>query len=243
MGIQSFEPEVERLRDNLIRVQARIEQARQRSGRPETVALVAVTKGHPPAVVQMAAAAGLEKCGENRVDELEAKVQAVGRATVEWHLIGHLQRNKVRRALPLFDLIHSIDSERLARELSVEAQRAGRVVRGLIQVNVSGEETKGGLEASENEDRAIELVARITALPALEVCGLMTMAPLTDAESVLRRTFRRARSLFDRCGREVAGFQAWHLSMGMSNDFELAIEEAARWFGWEPSCSGNARHD
>ena len=215
------------LTENCRRVRELIEQAQRRSGRSEGVTLVAVTKGHPPELIRLASSVGLREFGENRVDELETKVHAIGREAVEWHLIGHLQRNKARRALPLFDLIHSIDSDRLARELSRQAEQTGRTVRGLIQVNVSGEETKGGLEASDTEDRALEQIAQITALPALEICGLMTMAPLTDEETVLRRTFRRGRTLFDRCGHEVTGFQARHLSMGMSNDFELAIEEGS----------------
>lgn len=177
--------------------------------------------------MQAARSAGLLRCGENRVAELEEKVGVLGRPAVEWHLIGHLQRNKVRLALPLFDLIHSIDSERLAAELSAEAQRSGVTARGLIQVNASGEGTKGGFDALEELDVVVEQVARVSALPALEVLGLMTMAPFTDEEAVQRQTFRRARELFDRCGRELKDFQARHMSMGMSNDFEAAVEEGS----------------
>jgi pyridoxal phosphate enzyme (YggS family) len=140
---------------------------------------------------------------------------------VRWHLIGHLQRNKAARALPFFDLLHSLDNLRLAEVLSRAAVEQGRTVAVLAQVNTSGEETKGGFEAAE----AVDAVARIAGLPGIEVHGLMTMAPLTDDEAVLRRTFRAARALFDEAARQVPAFVPRHLSMGMSNDFELAVEE------------------
>ena len=146
---------------------------------------------------------------------------AAGR--LHWHLIGHLQRNKVRKALTSFELIHSVDSARLARELSAEAEREGRAVRGLVQVNVSGEETKGGFEG----ERVVEEIAAVCALPGMRIEGLMTMAPFTEEERVLRRTFGAARTLLERCAAEVPGFAGRELSMGMSNDYELAIEEGS----------------
>jgi pyridoxal phosphate enzyme (YggS family) len=214
------------LRENLARVEERIERARSSAGRTDPVAIVAVTKGHAAANVRNAASVGLRRCGENRVAELEAKVDELGRSAVEWHLIGHLQRNKVRKALPLFDLIHSIDSERLAQEISAEAARSDRLVRGLVQVNVSGEETKGGFNATAVLEPALDAIARVCELPGLQVLGLMTMAPLTGDDAALRRTFSRARELFDRC-RGINRFEAQHLSMGMSNDFESAVEEGS----------------
>ncbi len=213
--------ELETLRDNLLRVQERIEAARQRAGRTDEVGIVAVTKTHPASVVEAVLSLGVHRIGENRVQELDAKVEAVGRDRAEWHLIGHLQRNKVRRAIALFDLIHSIDSLRLARELSKEAERAGVEVKGLVQVNTSGEESKYGFSAEE----AVEAVGEIVELPGLRIQGLMTMAPFTAEEATLRSTFAAARKLFERCASEVAGFEPIHLSMGMSNDFEIAIEE------------------
>jgi pyridoxal phosphate enzyme (YggS family) len=212
-----------RIRENLARVEERIAAALGRAGRRDEVALIAVTKTHPVSTVEAALEAGLRRLGENRVLELEEKVNALGRDRAEWHLIGHLQRNKVRKALPLFDLIHSVDSLRLAEELSREGERAGIVVEGLVQVNTSGEESKYGFSA----DEAVEAVGRIAALPSLRITGLMTMAPFTADEGVLRRTFAGARDLFERCAREVSGFEARHLSMGMSNDFEVAVEEGS----------------
>lgn len=214
-----------RIRDNLSRVEERIGRALERAGRSMPVEIVAVTKTHPVEVVRTALAAGLRTLGENRVPELEEKVQVLGRDAAEWHLIGHLQRNKVRRALPLFDLFHAVDSLRLAQELSAEAVKTGVTVRALAQVNVSGEETKGGFEG---EPAGIEdQIAEVCALPGLRIEGLMTMAPFTDDERVVRATFRRAWQLFERCGNTVECFDAAHLSMGMSNDYEIAVEEGS----------------
>lgn len=215
-----------RLREHLSRVEEGIERALQRAGRNEPVTIVGVTKGHPVEAVQAAIAVGLKRCGENRVVELEEKVGAIGRAATEWHLIGHLQRNKVKRALRLFDLIHSVDSLRLAQELSAEAARGGVTVRGLAQVNVSGEETKGGFEATESLESALEEISQVAALPHLEICGLMTMAPFTAAGPALHGTFGRARELYERCA-VLRGFRAQYLSMGMSNDFEIAVAEGS----------------
>jgi pyridoxal phosphate enzyme (YggS family) len=213
------------LRDNLSRVEDRIGAAMARGGRSTPVDIIAVTKTHPIDVVRTAIAAGFSKLGENRVLELEEKVNTIGRDAAEWHLIGHLQRNKVKRALPLFDLFHAVDSLRLAQELSAEAVKAGVTVRGLVQVNVSGEETKGGFEG---EVAAVtEQIATVCELPGLEVKGLMTMAPFTDDENIVRGAFSRARQLFEQCGSAIPRFDAAHLSMGMSNDYEIAVEEGS----------------
>src|SRR5690606_6029983 len=209
------------LRDRLSRVEERIEGALLRAGRTDRVEIVAVTKTFPASVIEAALACGLHRIGENRVQELESKVEAVGRDRAEWHLIGHLQRNKVRKALPLFDLIHSIDSMRLARELSSEAVRAGIEVAGLVQVNTSGEESKHGFSAEE----AVDAAGETGAPPAVRLQGLVTLAPFAPDEATWRRSFASARRLFERCASEVAGFEPIHLSMGMSNDFEIAIEE------------------
>ncbi|HLL83136.1 MAG TPA: YggS family pyridoxal phosphate-dependent enzyme [Longimicrobium sp.] len=204
-------------------VRERIERARVRAGRSDPVTLVAVTKTHPADAVRAVRAAGVADVGENRVQELEEKVGEVGRGAVGWHLIGHLQRNKAGKALPLFDLIHSLDSPRLAEALSAEAVRRGVEVRALVQVNASGEGTKGGFEP----DALVEGVGRIVELPGMRVEGLMTMAPFSDDEQVVRAAFRRTRELLDEVARQVPGVAGRQLSMGMSNDFEIAVEEGS----------------
>lgn len=212
-----------RLQANWPVVAERIARSAERARRAGDVAVVVVTKGHPPAAVEAVRQLGIGPCGENRVQELEEKVQRVGRHAVEWHLVGHLQRNKVQRALPLFDLIQSIDSPRLARELSRQAEKSDVEVRGLVQVNTSGEATKGGFDPGE----VVAAVGQIGELPRIRVLGLMTMAPLTRDAGVLHRTFCTARELFERCDRELASFEAKHLSMGMTNDYEIAVEEGS----------------
>ncbi len=211
------------LRENLPRVQERIAAAQARAGRSGPVTIVAVTKTHPADAVRAAVAAGLRAIGENRVQELAEKVEAVGRDAAEWHLIGHLQRNKVRRALPLFDLIESVDSYRLAQELSAEAERTGREVESLVEVNISGEESKTGF----SPDELLDAVAAVAQLPRLRLRGLMTIGPLTDDRAAIRASFVRMRGLLEACAREVPGFDARWLSMGMSGDFEVAVEEGS----------------
>ena len=216
-----MKPEV--LAGRVATVRERIERAKERGGRGGEVTLVAVTKTHPADVVRAAIEAGLSDVGENRVQELEQKVGEVGRGAVRWHLIGHLQRNKVKTALPLFDLLHSLDSLRLAQALSDAAVKAGATVRALVEVNAVGEETKGGVPAAE----VVDVVGRMAELPGLELRGMMTMAPFTDDEAVIRRAFRTTRELCEDARRWVTGFAGNELSMGMSNDFEIAVEEGA----------------
>lgn len=216
-----------RLRESLPRVEERIRRACERSGRKDEVRIVAVTKGHPPSAVHAAVTAGLRDCGENRVAELADKVAELGRDAARWHLIGHLQRNKVRSALPLFDMLHSIDSLRLAKEISAEAARAHTTVVGLVQVNASGEETKGGIDVADDVAAAAEAVHEIVELPGIDVRGLMTMAPYVDDERVLRMTFARTRRLLEHCNDNFTAFNATELSMGMTNDFEIAIDEGS----------------
>lgn len=213
-----------RIEQNLAAVRDRIEEARTRAGRGAPIRLVAVSKGHPVEAAAAAIRVGLDVLGENRVQELTTKVEDLGRDATEWHMIGHLQRNKARNAIQVFDLIQSVDSLRLARTLASEGERAGITVRGLVQVNVSGEGAKGGFSS----DEAVDALGEMAALSNLEIQGLMTMAPLTDDERVLRRTFRDTRELLDEAVRQVPGaLRGRELSMGMSNDFEIAIEEGA----------------
>lgn len=213
-----------RLKETLPAVQERIQRALRAAGRDDDVRIIAVTKGHPVEAAAAALRAGLTTLGENRVGGLAEKVESLGRHAAEWHMIGHLQRNKARDAIQLFDRIHSVDSLRIARKLSAEAVRVESVVRGYMQVNVSGEASKGGITA----ENAVEALGVMAGLERLEIDGLMTMAPFTEDEGALRDTFRRTRELLDECRRQVPEALAGReLSMGMSNDFEIAIEEGA----------------
>ncbi|KPK81530.1 MAG: hypothetical protein AMS25_05985 [Gemmatimonas sp. SM23_52] len=216
---------LERLERALPEVRQRIQRACDRAGRSDAdaITLVAVTKGHPLEALQAAREVGLRVIGENRVQEAQAKWEAVGHIGLEWQLVGHLQRNKVRQALKMFTLIHSVDSLRLAREIDKEAAKSGRPTAVLVQVNASGEGSKHGLPAQ----NALEAVRAISELQHVRVIGLMTMAPFTEAEAVLRGTFRHTRLLFESCRDSVESFEARHLSMGMTNDYEIAVEEGS----------------
>ncbi|MFN8504393.1 YggS family pyridoxal phosphate-dependent enzyme [Kouleothrix sp.] len=222
-------------------IHERIAAAARRSGRaPEQVRLVGVSKTHPPERVAEALAAGLRDFGENRVQEAEAKIAALAaeRAQLTWHLIGHLQSNKARRAAALFDCVHSVDSLHLARALARGAagREPGAAGRGplavLLQVNISGEASKEGFDlAGWDRDGArlgafLAEVEQLLALPALAVQGLMTIAPWgSDAEQA-RPVFDATRRLRDELARRFGG--AWPaLSMGMTDDFEVAIDEGA----------------
>lgn len=219
----AFDVDPALLAERLDRVRDTIAAACGRSGRePGAVTVVAITKGHPAEVLLAALEAGLKDIGENRVQEARDKFEAAGDALAgaRRHLVGHLQRNKVRDALELFDWIHSVDSLRLARELSSRTADLPEPPDVLVQVNTSGEERKQGIPAAEAAERLHE----IAALPGLRVRGIMTMAPWTDDEAVLRTTFRAARRLFDEEG-PALGLDT--LSMGMTNDFPLAVEEGS----------------
>jgi len=205
----------ERLRE----VRARIEAARQRGGHGQAVTIVAVTKTHGADAVQAAWDVGLRDVGENRVQEALPNMDALS-VPVRWHLIGHLQRNKVK-SLDRFALLQSLDSGRLADAVNAHAEAVGRKIDALIQVNVVGEETKGGFPPSEWRQEA----ERLTSLRGSHVRGVMTMAPFDADERTLRTVFAGAREARD-IVRE-AGHDATELSMGMSNDFEVAVEEGA----------------
>jgi pyridoxal phosphate enzyme (YggS family) len=218
------------LEERLARVRERVEGAAGRAGRaPGEVEILPVTKGHPASVLRAVADCGFSMVGENRVGEAEGKQEDVGRLGLRWHMVGHLQRNKADRAVRVFDELESLDSLRLARKLDRELEKAEMAsLPVLIQVNASGEESKGGFDATDpSSDGALEPIREVCSLPRLEARGLMTMAPLTEDEAVLRATFRRTRALFRRCGEEVEGFEARTLSMGMTNDYEIAVEEGS----------------
>ena len=212
---------IEGIQERLAAVRRRIETAAARSGRPSSaVTLVAVSKTMPAAAIREAVSAGVKILGENRVQEAREKIEALPGAA-EWHLIGHLQTNKAKLAVGLFDCIHSLDSVRLAQELGRHAEEAGRRLRCLVEVNLGEETQKSGVDAAEVRP----LLEAARRLPQLSVQGLMTIPPfLPDPESV-RPFFRRLRDLRDRL--ESEGWTLPDLSMGMSHDFEVAIEEGA----------------
>ncbi len=209
------------IRENLSRVRERIERAAQKAGRdPKEIKLVAVSKTVEVARIKEAIEAGVSILGENYVQEAEKKIEALGKP-VSWHFIGHLQSNKVRYAVGLFDVIHSIDSIPLAEELNRRAEQPDRVIKGMIEVNLSKEATKFGTD----EEKVLNLAKRIQSSKHLSLEGLMTMPPYFDSPEMSRPYYVALRELKERMTKE--GIPMKELSMGMSNDFEIAIEEGA----------------
>ena len=210
--------------DCLAEVQQRIAAACARAGRkPDEVEIIGVTKTFGPEVVAEAWQAGLRKLGENRVQEGAAKMPLCPSGP-EWHLIGHLQRNKVRAALEFFPVLHAVDSVRLLEQIDRVADEAGCQPRILLEVNVSGEASKFGLKP----DEVPAAVERTLQARSVTLIGLMTMAPFVPDPQQARPVFARLRELRDRMQRDL-GAGLPHLSMGMSNDFEVAVEEGATW--------------
>ena len=189
---------------------------------PATVKLVAVTKTFPPETIISAYNAGQRLFGENRVQELEGKVPAMP-ADIRWHLIGHLQTNKVRKAVEMAELIHSVDSERLLCRIDAIACELGKRQRILLELNISGEGTKFGLR---NEADVLPLAEKAFSMKNVELCGLMTMAPYEVPSGELTRIFSSTRRIRDAVN-ERFGCSLPELSMGMSSDFEAAISEGA----------------
>ncbi|MFA6033584.1 MAG: YggS family pyridoxal phosphate-dependent enzyme [Myxococcota bacterium] len=207
---------------NLEDVRARIVRAAERSGRdPESVRLLAVSKKMGPEMVRAAMDVGQTLFGENYVQELEAKaVEVIG---AQWHMIGHLQTNKVRKAVPWASAIHTLDRVELAAEIQKRAAASGRLMDCMIEVRLGGEESKSGVEAGD----VPALVRACAAFPAMRVTGLMCLPPFLPPEEV-RPYFRQLRELAARITSDgVAGPQFTELSMGMSSDFEAAVEEGA----------------
>jgi pyridoxal phosphate enzyme (YggS family) len=226
---------------NLEQVRGRIEQAATRVGRdPNGVTIVAVSKLFPLEKIQEAYLAGVRQFGENRVYEAAEKVPQVETWIREsegepiiWHMVGHLQRRKVEDACELFDLVHSVDSIRLARRIDLLCGRAGKVMPVLLEVNVSGEESKYGFDLGRWPDSEEPLEGFLTAVKEMltlrhvKIQGLMTMAPLVEDPEKARPTFRGLRRLRDLLREEFQDASWEELSMGMSNDFEVAVEEGA----------------
>ncbi|HET7114227.1 MAG TPA: YggS family pyridoxal phosphate-dependent enzyme [Pyrinomonadaceae bacterium] len=216
----------DQLGPRLARVRAQIEAAALQCGRlPQEVTLIAISKTHPASLVRAAIELGATDIGENRVQEAEQKINEVGRSAARWHLVGHLQANKARRAVQLFDVIHSLDSLDLARRLDRLCGEEGREnFPVLIQVDLGHEETKSGVDEGELR----ELVDGLKGLNRVQLIGLMTLPPFFDDPEQARPFFRRLRELRD----ELAAQGAFRdgkgeLSMGMTHDFAVAIEEGA----------------
>jgi hypothetical protein len=211
----------ETIRDRLLQVQDRIRAAASRVGRqPSSVTLVAVSKAMPPDVIREGVEAGVTILGENRVQEARDKIATLP-AVARWHLVGHLQTNKAKLAIQLFELIHSLDSLKLAQVLDRHGQELGRPVRCLIEVNLGGEQSKSGI----TEDGVRLLLEGAVGLRHLRIEGLMALPPLLPDPEQIRPYFRRLRTLRDKLRDE--GFALDELSMGMTHDFEVAIEEGA----------------
>lgn len=206
---------------NLAAVRDRMERARSRAGREDPVTLIAVTKGVSPENVRVACDAGQRVFGENRVQEGAEKREAVHQGT--WHLVGHLQTNKVRTAVQTFDLVQSVDSLRLAQRLHGVSLMRGSRLPVLLEVNVAGEASKSGFSPASLEEAAPELLK----LGALDLQGLMTVAPLAPDPADVRWVFRELRLLRDRLAATFAMDGLSQLSMGMTADFEVAIQEGA----------------
>lgn len=225
-----------KLKENLYRVLDQVgEAAAHTARRSDTVTTVAVTKTVSPATIRKLMDLGHRDFGENRVQQLAKRADELGASTQpaegqeaddlpRWHMIGHLQRNKVKQVLPHIQWLHSLDSLRLAEEVNAQAAKLDLVVDVMLQVNASGEKSKSGVAVG----AATHLVEQIETLPHLRVVGLMTMAPLVDDPEEVRPIFTRTRELFEEiAGEKLAGPHFKHLSMGMSQDFYVAIEEGA----------------
>ncbi len=208
--------------ENLAYLRQKIEESCKRSGRkPDEVKLIAVSKYFGVDAIIEAKNLGLSDFGENRAQELTLKYERLGDSVI-WHFIGTLQKNKVKYAVKAADLIHSVDSLELVEEINHRAENLGKQQKILLEVKTSEEETKSGLET---ENEILSLVKRCSELRHIKLKGLMTMAPLTDDTNIIRKSFRDLRNLKDRINNK--GYNLTVLSMGMTSDFEIAIEEGA----------------
>ncbi|MGA2854376.1 MAG: YggS family pyridoxal phosphate-dependent enzyme [Verrucomicrobiota bacterium] len=208
--------------ENLNFIQQRIRAACERSGRaPDSVTLLAVSKTHPPETIRAAADCGQLLFGENKIQEAKAKIPLCP-GKCRWHFIGHLQSNKVRDAVELFGMIQSVDSLSLALEVNKRCEQAAKKMPVLLEVNVAGEASKSGYQP----EKLLAELKELNKLPRIEIHGLMTVPPFVIEPEKARPHFRRLRELKRQC-EEILGAPLPHLSMGMSGDFEVAIEEGA----------------
>ena len=210
------------LAENLATIQQRIRAACDRSGRDAaSVLLLAVSKSHPPETIRAAVDAGQVFFGENKIQEAKAKIP-LSPSKARWHFIGHLQSNKVRDAVELFEMIQGVDSLAIAQEINRRAEQAAKTLPLLLEVNVAGEASKFGYAP----EKLLAELKTLAALPRIEVHGLMAIPPFSPVAEKSRPYFRRLRELKWQC-EEILGVPLPHLSMGMSGDFEVAIEEGA----------------
>jgi len=218
------ESQNESISQRLIQIRERIEKACERAGRPAgEVRILAASKAQTPESIREAADCALVVFGENRIQEAKQKIPLCP-AQIEWHLIGHLQTNKVRDAVRLFHIIHSVDSQKLLAAIDAAGELTGRIMPVFLEVNVSGEGSKFGL-APESVPETLEYA---NSLKRVEVAGLMTIPPATINQEDARPFFRKLRLGRDKW-REQSGYALNELSMGMSHDFEIAVEEGATW--------------
>lgn len=194
---------------------------------PKHVKLIAVSKTKPISDIEKAIAAGQNFFGENKAQELVSKASAIDKKKVEWHMIGHLQTNKVKKILPLVHLIHSVDSFKLAKQIDKEAQKINKVVSCLIQIHIAKEETKYGF--SEDEFLTILQMPDFYQLKNIKICGLMGIATFTNNRQIIEAEFSKLRKLFERIKKEYFKELLYfnELSMGMSNDFQIAIDQGS----------------
>ncbi|MSR64294.1 MAG: YggS family pyridoxal phosphate-dependent enzyme [Verrucomicrobiae bacterium] len=210
------------LADNIMEVRTRLARAAERAGRkPEDVLLLAISKTFPPAVIREAYEAGLRCFGENRIQEAKAKIDQLP-GDIHWHLVGHLQSNKARDAIEMFEMIHAVDSLALATDLEKWAERSSKQIPVLLEVNVAGESSKFGLRA----DLVVETARQVAGFKRLELQGLMTVPPFLEETEKVRPFFRALRERKAEV-EQALGVPLPHLSMGMSHDFEIAVEEGA----------------
>lgn len=208
--------------ENLHIIKEKIEKKCSFCGRdPKEITLIAVSKTRPLSAIEDAFKAGMVNFGENKPQELKSKAESIS-FPVKWHMIGHLQTNKVKYIINNAEYIHSVDSLKLAEEINNRAEKSGKIQNILLEVNTSGEESKFGLN-DKNDILSITNFCKNSG--SLKLCGLMTMAPFTDDEMIIRNCFRKTKSLFNRLNEE--GYDLKEISMGMTNDFEIAIEEGA----------------
>src|SRR5262245_17330189 len=216
---------VEDLRERIPSVHDRIQRAALRAGRkPEDITLIAVSKTVDPALIQQAVDSGVDNLGENRVQEAAEKVDRVAAAGLRWHLIGHLQSNKVRQAAKLFDFIHTVDSIELATRLDRISAEIGRKPSVLVQVKLGDEPAKSGAA----EEDLLGIIEALDRAASLDLRGLMVIPPLSESVDVTRRYFKTLREILERVNQaRPPARQLADLSMGMSGDFEMAVEEGA----------------